>query len=774
MEKVLFKKIKYFNSEKSKKIEKKYIIYVFSQYSFFDLILLRIICKKKKFPNPFEKIKINKFFYTRYLSLKEEKKKFSKNAFYNFFNNFFTKKNIKVIKNTIFLPVYIEKEEKNILNSKIKNIFLFIKKIFFFFILQKKNIVQFGNFFLVKKFFYKNKKDKKNIFKKIKKSFKTHFFRQKIFFSKKNFLQKNLFIKKILNIYFLQISQNKKKQEIKKYYYKKKSNIENIIKEISANFSFFAIKICNFFITPILKNLFSKLKIKNIESIQNCAKKNENIIYLPCHRSHIDYFLLSYVLYQNGLTPPYIAAGSNLNFFPISYFLRKLGAFYIRRTFQGNKLYSLVLREYFHELFKTKHPVEYFIEGGRSRTGKLLYPKIGILIMTIQSIMKKKRTIYLVPVHFGYEKILEIKSYLQESLGQRKKKENVLQIFLGLFLLKKLGIACINFGNPINLLKEIKYKDRNFFKNYSFKKKKDHKLFKIAQKISIEIMKKINSCFVINPINLGSSILFSSKKYSMEKKNFLFLITFYISYLKNLPYSSNFIIFEKNPKKIFLYAVSSKNFTYFRKKEKKLIFFSKKQALENRYYKNNIQHVFILQTLVSKIILSNEKNNFLEIFNKVYCLYSILELDFFLFFKRKMLFSFVKKNIKILQKKKLIFTKKLQIRKNKKNMNILEYLSKNGSESFCQYLIIVFLIFSNPKISYTCLKKQSKKIAKSISSEYEMSSKFFDKHFFFVVKKIFFEKEQKTSIKKYYKKVKKIYRILRKIVDNEVLQKIEK
>ena len=103
---------------------------------------------------------------------------------------------------------------------------------------------------------------------------------------------------------------------------------------------------------------------------------------MPCHRSHVDYLLLSYVIYKRGLSIPYVAAGDNLDVPVLGPLLRGAVAFYIRRSFRGNALYTAVLREYMHTLITRNTPIEYFIEGGRSRSGRLLPPKMGMLAMT--------------------------------------------------------------------------------------------------------------------------------------------------------------------------------------------------------------------------------------------------------------------------------------------------------------------------------------------------------------------------------------------------------
>ncbi len=154
----------------------------------------------------------------------------------------------------------------------------------------------------------------------------------------------------------------------------------------------------------------------------------------------MDYLLLSYVLYHQGLVPPHIAAGINLNFWPAGPIFRRLGAFFIRRTFKGNKLYSTVFREYLGELFSRGYSVEYFVEGGRSRTGRLLDPKTGTLSMTIQAMLRGgTRPITLIPIYIGYEHVMEVGTYAKELRGATKEKESLPQMLRGLSKLRNLG-----------------------------------------------------------------------------------------------------------------------------------------------------------------------------------------------------------------------------------------------------------------------------------------------------------------------------------------------
>ncbi|SQA98221.1 Glycerol-3-phosphate acyltransferase [Cedecea neteri] len=180
---------------------------------------------------------------------------------------------------------------------------------------------------------------------------------------------------------------------------KAQQNAVALMEEIAANFSYEAVRLTDRVLGLTWNRLYQGINVHNAERVRQLAHDGHEIVYVPCHRSHMDYLLLSYVLYHQGLVPPHIAAGINLNFWPAGPIFRRLGAFFIRRTFKGNKLYSTVFREYLGELFSRGYSVEYFVEGGRSRTGRLLDPKTGTLSMTIQAMLRGgTRPITLVPI----------------------------------------------------------------------------------------------------------------------------------------------------------------------------------------------------------------------------------------------------------------------------------------------------------------------------------------------------------------------------------------
>ncbi|HAB73327.1 MAG TPA: glycerol-3-phosphate 1-O-acyltransferase, partial [Pantoea sp.] len=234
---------------------------------------------------------------------------------------------------------------------------------------------------------------------------------------------------------------------------KAQQNAVEMMEEIAADFSYEAIRVTDRVMGWLWSRLYQGINVNGGERVRQLAEDGHEIVYVPCHRSHMDYLLLSYVLYHQGLVPPHIAAGINLNFWPAGPIFRRLGAFFIRRTFKGNKLYATVFREYLGELFSRGYSVEYFVEGGRSRTGRLLDPKTGTLAMTLQAMLRGgKRPITLVPIYIGYEHVMEVGTYAKELRGAAKEKEGFMQMVRGLRKLRNLGQGYVNFGEPLPLV----------------------------------------------------------------------------------------------------------------------------------------------------------------------------------------------------------------------------------------------------------------------------------------------------------------------------------
>ncbi|MEJ2219580.1 MAG: 1-acyl-sn-glycerol-3-phosphate acyltransferase [Desulfobacterales bacterium] len=249
---------------------------------------------------------------------------------------------------------------------------------------------------------------------------------------------------------------------------------DGYIEEIAAGYNPAYIKIFSALVGWIIRTMFDGVTVNNnaLSKIKRLALKGP-LILVPCHKSHIDYLILSYLLYHNNMPVPLVAAGKNLSFWPMGPIFRSGGAFFIRRTFRGAVLYSKVFAEYIYKLLEEGHNIEQFIEGGRSRTGKLLMPKLGLLSILLNAFKGGAcEDMIIVPIYIGYDRVLEEKSYLQELEGGKKEPETLKGVLkAGKFLKKRYGKIYIQFDEPLSMndlitkfgtpLAEMKPKEQN-------------------------------------------------------------------------------------------------------------------------------------------------------------------------------------------------------------------------------------------------------------------------------------------------------------------------
>lgn len=206
----------------------------------------------------------------------------------------------------------------------------------------------------------------------------------------------------------------------------------------------------------VVARLFRNVTALGIEQFTSIAKEH-TVVLVPMHRSHFDYMLVGHKMYQSNVIPPVVAAGVNLSFWPAGFLIRSLGGYFVRRDSKGNRVHALVLRRYVTYLIKRGHLQEFFIEGGRSRSGKMRAPKLGLLSMMIEAFQKGlRRDIMFVPVSITYENVVEDKAFGEENTGKSKRKESFLELLRARAIFgNRYGDVVISFGTPISLVKEI-------------------------------------------------------------------------------------------------------------------------------------------------------------------------------------------------------------------------------------------------------------------------------------------------------------------------------
>ncbi|MDD5344707.1 MAG: 1-acyl-sn-glycerol-3-phosphate acyltransferase, partial [Smithella sp.] len=336
-------------------------------------------------------------------------------------------------------------------------------------------------------------------------------------------------------------------------------------------------------------------------------------VIVPCHRSHIDYLLFSYVLYENNIQLPFIAAGSNMTFFPMGYIFRKSGAFFLRRSFKGNKIYSEVFTKYLAILLKEGLPLEFFIEGGRSRTGKMVMPKYGLLSMIIQAYQEKYcENFAAIPVYIGYDRVIEEKSYLKELGGASKSPENAAEIIkTSKILTKRYGRVYVNIGEPM-IMKDYLESQEKPMEDMALEERQS-----LYRKIGYEIVLEINKVAVVTPFSLVAAVILSHYRRGMSHSELLEILDEFFEYLsmKKVKFAETFSNREKAINDAINIFVQEGFISKIEAEEdeaeeiQEVVYSLKEEKRINlEYYKNNILHFFIPLCFVATSIVKNNED----------------------------------------------------------------------------------------------------------------------------------------------------------------------
>ncbi|EAT12136.1 Glycerol-3-phosphate O-acyltransferase [Oceanobacter sp. RED65] len=401
--------------------------------------------------------------------------------------------------------------------------------------------------------------------------------------------------------------------------------------EIASNQSHSTIRFLDILLTWVWNKLYNGVNVHNLDGLKKVYKDNE-IIYVPCHRSHIDYLLLSYVLFKNGIVPPQIAAGINLNLPVVGPILRRGGAFFMRRSFKDNPLYSAVFDEYLHAIFTSGYSTEYFVEGGRSRTGRTLKPRAGMIAMTVRSFLRDShKPIVFMPVYIGYEKVFEGGTYIGELRGKSKKKESLSGVFKTIKDLKKnFGKVNLAFGDPIDLNSYLEQENPGW-------KQQDHGadyrpdwVPKAVSNLSLEVVTQINKAAVLNPINMVSLALLATPKQSMDEKILSQTLNLYRDLAQDMPYSHLTQLPEGDGQDWIHYAEEMNAIERLKHPLGDIIRVDEEQAVMLTYYRNNVIHLYAIPSMLACLFINNMKMKRQDAIRFATTIYPYLKAELFL------------------------------------------------------------------------------------------------------------------------------------------------
>ncbi|MDM8541450.1 1-acyl-sn-glycerol-3-phosphate acyltransferase [Desulfococcaceae bacterium HSG9] len=310
--------------------------------------------------------------------------------------------------------------------------------------------------------------------------------------------------------------------------YKVHKEADAYLDEIAAQYNPRIVKFLYMTVRWIIKLMFEGIVINNdvLRQAKNMSQQGP-LIFAPCHKSHIDYLVLDYILYNNNMPCPHVAAGANLSIWPLGALFRGAGAFFIRRTFKGSAMYPKVFSEYIYTLLQEGFNLEFFIEGGRSRTGKLIAPKFGLLSILLNAYKNGAcDDLIIVPVFIGYDRVPEENAYLHEIGGGKKKPESFLQVIKARKLLKKrYGKIYVNFHEPFSL--------KAYLNQYKvpFEKMRTRGRYELCRNLSYRILNAIDRVSFVTPHALVASVLLNSPKKSITHQYLKAQLEFYLNYL---------------------------------------------------------------------------------------------------------------------------------------------------------------------------------------------------------------------------------------------------
>jgi len=509
------------------------------------------------------------------------------------------------------------------------------------------------------------------------------------------------------------------------------------LNEIVADCTNVTIQVMQRALSSFWNRFYSGIEIKNNEYLKSLALSHE-LVYVPCHRSHIDYLLLSYIIYCEGLSIPHIAAGKNLNMPVIGSILRGGGAFFIRRSFKGNALYSTVMFEYVADLIAKGIPIEYFVEGGRSRTGRLLQAKPGMLAMTVRGYLKyRKRPVAFIPVNISYEKLLESKAYQAELSGEDKKSETFINSVKSIVKIRgEYGKVYANFGKPVFLNQVLDGNNADWSSEKYNDEKRPAWIREVVGKVSTDIMTHINQAATVNSINLLASVLLATPNQSMDEKELARYLEMFQSIIKSLDYSEQIEITERSGIEQIQHAEKLKMIKRRSHELGDIIFSDAKQALSLTYYRNNILHLMALPSIIACCFFNVRTSSRDEISHLISLTYPFVQHELFLSWDKKQLNEKIDETLVIMTDLGLLLHNENNDSFSRRSSSTKEYsqlmvLAKIISPMLEVYYLTIALLSRNTgkKISKSELVNQCILMAQRVAMIHELNSPdYSDKH----------------------------------------------
>jgi len=396
--------------------------------------------------------------------------------------------------------------------------------------------------------------------------------------------------------------------------------------EIAADVSPITIRIIERFLSWLWHRIYDGVELNHMERVHDLARDKE-LIYVPCHRSHIDYLLLGYIMYKEGLHLPHVAAGINLNIPIIGGILRRGGGFFLRRSFKGNRIYAAVFDAYLQQVLSRGYSVEYFVEGGRSRTGRLLPPKGGMLMMTVNSYIREpKRPLVFVPFYFGYEKLIEGDSFINELGGAEKRKESLFGLLRSINALREnFGKVYVNVAEPIELDPMLDRMQPDWRDTKFENGERPPWVGDVIDELGTEIMQGINSAAAVTPISLLAFALLATPKQKIGADELRRQLQLTIDLLRRFRYSELVTIPDMTPDDIIEHGEKLDVISRSTHPMGEVIHMAEQTAVLMTYFRNNILHLLAVPASVACCFIQGRQLEHAELQRLIRLIYPFMQ-----------------------------------------------------------------------------------------------------------------------------------------------------
>ncbi len=400
------------------------------------------------------------------------------------------------------------------------------------------------------------------------------------------------------------------------------------VQEIAAHVSYPTVRVFERFLGWVWNRIYDGVELTHVERLHQLARNNE-IVYVPCHRSHFDYLLLSYIVYHQGLSLPHVAAGINLNMPVVGGILRRGGAFFLRRSFKGNRLYAAVFNAYLRQILVRGHSIEYFVEGGRSRTGRLLKPKAGMLAMTVDSYVREPHLpVVFMPVYFGYEKLIEGNSFISELGGAEKKKESLGGLIRSIKSLREnYGKVYVNIGDPIPLEPILDARKPDWREHAPSDEERPAWISDVIDDLGNAVMDGINAAAAVTPISLLASVLLATPKQSMGALELRHQLQLNMSLLSGFRYSDSVTIPDWSPEEIIDHGEKLAVVSRTAHPLGDIISMTEREAVLMTYFRNNVQHLFAIPASIACCFIQGRRLAHDELLRLVRMIYPFMQTE---------------------------------------------------------------------------------------------------------------------------------------------------